>query len=167
MDLAIANRQGEIVVVSPIKNLSGSRPDAIIARLAPNGSQVKKGDLVAEFDSESLLDQLDVATINREAAKAQMLQASARYDSQLTENEATRAEDQLQVDLAKVELQTYKEATFPLELKKLEAKVRRRPGNAGIRPEIGRKGVPVKGRREKGRKRAVHRQERSRKTSKV
>jgi len=145
MDLAIANRQGEIVVVSPIKNLSGSRPAAIIAHLAPNGSQVKKGDVVAEFDSESLREQLDVAAIMKEAAKAQILQASARYESQLTQNEATRAEDQLQVDLAKVELQTYKEAAFPLELKKLEAKVEDAQEALEFAQKLAAKGYQSKG----------------------
>ena len=123
MDLVIANRRGEIVVVSPIKNLTGSRPAAIIARLAPNRSRVKKGDLVAELDAKNLQEQIDVAAINREAARAQMLQASALYDNQLAQNDATLADDQLQASLAELELKTYKEATFPLELKRLEAKV--------------------------------------------
>jgi len=145
MDLAIVNRQGEIVVVSPIKNLSGSRPAAIIAHLAPNGSQVKKGDLVTELDSENLRDELDVATINREAAKARMLQASARHDNQLAQNETTRAEDQLKVDLAEVELKTYKEATFPLELKKLQAKVEEAQEALEFAQKLAAKGYQSKG----------------------
>ena len=122
MDITIPNRQGETVVVSPMENLSGSGPAGIIAHLIPNGSQVKKGDLLVEFDSENPREYLNTATLNREITRAEMLQASARYDVQQTHNDAARAEDQLQVDLAKLELQAYKEATFPLELKKLEAK---------------------------------------------
>lgn len=145
MDLAIANRRGEIVVVSPIKNLAGSRPAAIIGRLAPNGSHVKKGDLVGELDAKNVQDQIGVAAINKEAAKAQMLQASARYDNQLTQNEATLAEDQLQVSLAQLELQTYKEATFPLELKRLEAKVEEAEEALVSAQELAAKGYQSKG----------------------
>jgi len=145
MDLVIANRRGEIVVVSPIKNLTGSRPAAIIARLAPNGSRVKKGDLVAELDAENVQDELVVATINRETAKAQLLQASARYENQRTQNEATLAEDQLQVSLAQLELQTYKEATFPLELKRLEAKVEEAEEALVSAQELAAKGYQSKG----------------------
>lgn len=145
MDLTVANRRGEVVVVSPIKNLTGSRPAAIIARLAPNGSRVKKGDLVAELDAEKLQDQIVVATINRETAKAQMLQASARYENQLAQNEATLAEDQLQVSLAQLELQTYKDATFPLELKKRQAKVEEAEEALAFAQELAAKGYQSKG----------------------
>ena len=52
-----------------------------------------------------------------------MLQTSARYGGLLSLHEATHAEDRLQVDLATLELQKYTDGIFPLELKKLEAKV--------------------------------------------
>ena len=123
MDLAIVNRQGEVVVVSPIKNLSRSGSHAIIKNLAPNGSQVNEGDPLGELDSESLRNQLNVVAITREKAKAETLQAAARLSIQLNQNQATLAQDQLQLELAKLELQAYTEATFPLELKKLKARV--------------------------------------------
>ena len=123
MDLAIANHQGAVALANPIKNRPGPGAQTTITVLAPNGKHLKKGDLVAVLGSEYLRDQLNVVAVQREQANAAMLRESAQYENQRVQSEVTRAESELQVELAKLELETFTKGTLPLELEKLEARV--------------------------------------------
>jgi HlyD family secretion protein len=72
--------------------------------IVPNGSAVKKGDLLVELDSAPLRDRLDAQYLNAERAQADQIQANAAYENQKTRNETALADAQLQVKLATLTL---------------------------------------------------------------
>lgn len=75
--------------------------------IVPNGSAVKKGDLLVELDSASLRDKLDLQMIAVQRAKSMRIQAQAKYDNQITQNQTAEAEATLKRDLAKLLLEMY------------------------------------------------------------
>jgi len=87
-----------------VPQLSGSSGRITLTRLIPNGKKVAKGDLLAEFDRTSLLDeerdakaQLSDLTHQLEERRAQVKSEAAKRTSQLREAEADLEKAQLQL----------------------------------------------------------------------
>jgi RND family efflux transporter MFP subunit len=82
-------------------------PGTQIIFIVPNGSAVKQGDLLVELDSASIRDRLDRQTLDLQKAKSSFIQARAKYENQVTQNETAEAEAKLKCDLAELQLQMY------------------------------------------------------------
>jgi HlyD family secretion protein len=73
-----------------------------IVFVAPNGSDVKKGDLLVELDSAPLRDRLSTQYVVTERARADQIKANAAYENQKTRNETNLANAELKVELCKL-----------------------------------------------------------------
>jgi RND family efflux transporter MFP subunit len=108
--------------VETVSNQSGTR----IVYLVPNGSSIKKGDRLVEFDAAPLRERLDSLTISHEQSKAEQIQATVRWKNQQTQNETAQANAKLKVDLAELNLKMYEdgtEGTHQLALQELDLKI--------------------------------------------
>ena len=77
--------------------------------IIPNGSSVKKGQLLVELDSSPMREALDEQVLETEEARARYVQAEADYENQLTQNETSEADAQLKIDLAELELEMFQD----------------------------------------------------------
>lgn len=116
-------------VTCEVENLGGDRYGTTgtqILFIVPNGSSVKKGDLLVELDSAPLQERLDSQFLSLQRAEAEMIQANSRYDNQITQNETNLAEAELEVKLARLDLESYfNEAeegagTYEIELQNIQ-----------------------------------------------
>ena len=94
-----------------------------ILSIVPNGSSVKKGDLLVELDTSNHRERLDRQILNTDKARSELIQARVKHDNRQTQNETTEAEAKLQVELADLALKQFEDengGTFQLELQELE-----------------------------------------------
>ena len=75
--------------------------------IIPNGSSVVEGDLLVELESTPMREALDEQILETEDARSTQIQAEANYKNQIVQNETGKAEAELQVQLAKLELEMY------------------------------------------------------------
>ncbi|AMV32193.1 Macrolide export protein MacA [Pirellula sp. SH-Sr6A] len=75
--------------------------------MIPNGASVQKDDLVLELDSNPMQEALDEQTLYTENALAEKIQADANLKNQITMNTTAKAEAELLVKLAELELEMY------------------------------------------------------------
>lgn len=75
--------------------------------MVPNGASVKKGELVVELDSNPMQEALDDQVLYTENAIAEKIQAEANLKNQLTMNTTAKAESELLIKLAELELEMY------------------------------------------------------------
>ncbi|MBM3999817.1 MAG: efflux RND transporter periplasmic adaptor subunit [Planctomycetes bacterium] len=97
-----------------------------IVWIVPNGSSVAKGDLLVELDPSSHRERLDLQVLATEKAKSEQIQAEARHQNQITQNETLYAETNLKVELAKLELEMFKDdenGTHQLEVEEIKRSI--------------------------------------------
>jgi HlyD family secretion protein len=90
--------------------------------LIGNGESVKKGQLIVELESSGHQEQLDRQILDCEKARAEQIQAQAKYDNQITQNQTTEEEAELQIRLAELELKMFKDpekGTHKLEVEEI------------------------------------------------
>jgi RND family efflux transporter MFP subunit len=75
-----------------------------IVWIVPNGKQVSKGELLVELDSSPIREKLDEQILDTEQAKSEKIQADASYDNQIIQNETSKSQAELDVELATLEL---------------------------------------------------------------
>lgn len=75
--------------------------------IVPNGSAVKEGDLLVELDSSAIRERLDEQVLRHQKAQSALVQAIATYENQKLQNETALAEAELDVKLAKLDLEMY------------------------------------------------------------
>lgn len=93
--------------------------------MIPNGTSVKKGDLVLELDSTPMQEALDDQILFVENALADKIQAEANLKNQLTMNTTAEAEAQLLIKLAELELEMYVDAENGTQKLAVDANKRR------------------------------------------
>jgi HlyD family secretion protein len=79
--------------------------------------------LLVEFDSSQHQERLDRQILLTERAKSERLQAQAKYDNQITQNETSEAEAELQVKLTELELLMFTDqeaGTHQLEVEEIK-----------------------------------------------
>ncbi len=86
-----------------------------------NGKQVKKGDLLVELDSAPIQERLDDQILETEQARERYMLARATYDNQVTQNATNKAEAELKVRLAELELQMFVDEESGTHILEVEA----------------------------------------------
>ncbi|MFN6105301.1 MAG: hypothetical protein ACK5EA_12770 [Planctomycetaceae bacterium] len=102
------------------------QPGTRILWLVPNGTAVKEGDLLVEFDSAPLKDRVNAQSVLFEQSRAAQIQASVRLENQKTQNETNLAAAKLRVEMAKLALKMYEDesgGTYKIALNDLESKI--------------------------------------------
>jgi HlyD family secretion protein len=77
--------------------------------IIPNGSSVSKGDLICELDSSAIQSELDEQILDTEEAKSAYIQAQANLKNQAIDNQTSYEKAELDVKLADLELEMFKD----------------------------------------------------------
>ncbi len=116
--------QSNVEIICEVDDIEG---DGVVGTqvlfIVPNGTSVKKGDLLVEFDSAQHRERLDRQILSTESARAVQIQAQAKYDNQITQNETLLADALLSVSLAKLEQEMFvdqERGTYKLEVEAIE-----------------------------------------------
>jgi RND family efflux transporter MFP subunit len=94
--------------------------------IIPNGTLVKKGELLVRLDTSHQRKRLDEQVLDTERRRAYQLQAAAKYVNQKSRNETSLANAELRVKLAELELQSFEDeegGVFQLGLQDLEMQI--------------------------------------------
>lgn len=102
--------QDNVKVLCEVDDVEGdSIHGTPILSIVPNGSSVKKGDLLVQLDSSKHQERLDRQILGREKANAEHIKTKAQHANQITQNETTLAEAKLKVQLAELDLRMYQD----------------------------------------------------------
>ena len=94
-----------------------------IIMIVPEGTQVKKDDIVCELDASSLVDKETAQEIAVEKANALLGQANEDLAIQETQNESDLATAELRIKLAELDLKKFVEGEFPQQMSDIKAEV--------------------------------------------
>lgn len=100
--------QSNVKVLCEVDDLPGDGAEgtAILSIIA-NGTSVKKGELLVELDAAKHRERLDEQILDTEQARSAQIQADAKYKNQITQNTTAKAEAELKVALAQIELEMF------------------------------------------------------------
>ncbi len=116
--------QDNVVIRCQVDDIEGDNIRGTpILTIVPNGTSVKKDDLLVELDVSTHRERLDRQILGTEKARSEHIQAKVKHDNQGTQNETTLAEATLLVELAKLAVKQYEDedgGTFQLELQDVE-----------------------------------------------
>lgn len=119
--------QQDVQIICEVDDIPGDGMNGtLVVWIVPNGSSVKKGDLLVEFDSSLHLERLDRQIVDTERARAEQIQAVAKFENQKTQNETLEAEAELQVKLADLELKMFTDqenGTHQLEIEEIRRSI--------------------------------------------
>lgn len=94
-----------------------------ILRIVPEGTTVKKGDLLVELDSSGIKERLDTQEVVVENARFALTKAKEDLDIQVLLNDANDKDAELTVEFALSDLEKYKLGDWPQAKRVLEADI--------------------------------------------
>jgi len=116
--------QFNVQIYCEVDDISGDGIDGTpILWIVPNGSSVREGELLVEFDSSSHLERYDAQILDTERARAEQIQANVQFENQKSQNETALEDARLQVELAELELLMFQDeenGSFQLEMEEIE-----------------------------------------------
>ncbi len=119
--------QEETAIRCKVENFGrGDRSGTQIIMIIPNGSEVKKGDLLVELDSATIRDRVDEQTVVVQKAVSMETQSKAMYDNVLLNNETLKAAADLKYKLAQLAIESYMDKTngkFQLDVEAIDRKI--------------------------------------------
>ena len=123
-DLTVTVRErGSIKADNQISVVSEVAGQARIIFLVPEGSQVKKDQLLVELDSSSLLDKLTQQEITLNTAEASLTEAKENVAIQKQQNQTDSEAGTLKIELAEAELLKYEEGDFPQSMRNAKSDI--------------------------------------------
>jgi HlyD family secretion protein len=100
--------QDNVEIICEVDDVHGDGVDGTsILSIVPNGSSVKAGDLLVELDVTLHRDRLDSQVLDTERARAEFIQAQAKFENRKTQNITAEADAKLDVALANLELDMF------------------------------------------------------------
>lgn len=114
---------GTLTAVSEVSIRNEVEGVARIISIVPEGSYVKKGDLLVELDSSSAQDQVNQQEINFEKAKFAVEQAEAQLEIMRSATNSDYTAAALKLELARLDLQKYMEGQRLVDLVEATNKV--------------------------------------------
>lgn len=118
--------QQQTIIRCEVENLATNGNGTQILTIVPNGKAVEAGELLVELDAAPLRERLDTQVLGHEKATAEHIQAKAKLDNQITQNDIRHKEAQLKVELAELDLAMYgddKGGTYRIALGELNLKI--------------------------------------------
>lgn len=115
-DIAIARIQsfdiattasGELQAKNQIEIRSLLESQSTITEVVPEGTLVKKGDLLVRLKSDNIQTQIDEEVLRVESARAELVAAENSYEIQVSENESKTSAAKLKLDLAVLTLEQW------------------------------------------------------------
>lgn len=96
------------------------RREGTISTLIEEGTEVKEGDVLVEFEKTDIQNQIDEAENRLLENETQLEADKANLEIQKRDNEANKEKAQLALDKAKMEQEKYEKGERPNELRKLK-----------------------------------------------
>ena len=119
--------QDEVKVICEVDDIHGDNIHGTpILWVIPNGSSVKKGDLVVELDASNHQERLDRQILSTDKARSEQIQTRVKYENQQTQNQTNLLEAELQVNLVDLAMKQYVDeegGTFQIELQTVELQI--------------------------------------------
>jgi len=123
-DLAITVREkGEVKAVRSIRIASEVEGQTRIISIVPEGTHVKKDDLLVELDSSQLRDELTQQEITLESARASLTEAQEALEIQKNQNRSDITSAELKLDFAQTDLKKYLEGDWPQQKRESQAEI--------------------------------------------
>jgi HlyD family secretion protein len=114
---------GTLAAVSEVSIRNEVEGTARIISIVPEGSYVKKGDLLVELDSAQAQDQVNQQTINYEKAKFAVEQAQATLDIQKSATNSDYLAADLKVRFAKIDREKYERGQLKVDMVEASNKI--------------------------------------------
>lgn len=112
--------QSNVKVVSEVEDIRGDGVNGnAILEIVPNGSNVKKGDLLVSLDTGTHIERVDEQILETDRAEAEFIEADVLYKNQMSKNATAVAVAELNVKLAKLDLEMFDDpdkGTYRLQL---------------------------------------------------
>ncbi len=105
---------GELEARNKIELRSRLDAQSTIVNVVPEGTRVRAGDLLVELNSDQLRSEIDGKVLEVQEAEFALKSAEAEYRIQLSENASQLRKAQLQVDLAELALQQWRDGDHQL-----------------------------------------------------
>lgn len=110
---------GELEALRQTEIRSELESQATITDLVEEGELVKKGDLLVQFNTESIETNIEDELLKVETAKSDLVAAENGYEIQVNENEANLRQALLKLDLSEIELRKWEEGDLVKRLEDL------------------------------------------------
>jgi len=108
MDFEISTTSsGELEARNQVEIRSKLESPATIVEVVPEGTRVKKGDVLVRLNADEIESKITEESLRVEQAKAELLAARNAYEIQLTENDSRLRQATLKLELAKLSLQQW------------------------------------------------------------
>lgn len=115
MDIKI-NKDGELQATNNIEISSLVEGTTTIQTIVPEGSTVKKGDILIHLDDSAIKQKIEDTTLDLQKAEADLTTAKELKDIQENQNSADLEAAQVAYDLSVLDLKQYEEGTYPQQL---------------------------------------------------
>jgi HlyD family secretion protein len=92
-----------------------------IVNLVPEGTFVKAGDILVELDSSEIAQQLNQQQIQVDTGEAALNQAEKQLEIQRSLNQSDLQQSKVNLELAEIDLEKYKDGDFEVAQKKAES----------------------------------------------
>jgi HlyD family secretion protein len=115
MDIRIA-KDGELQAINNIDIISEVEGANTIQQLVKEGTWVKKGDVLVTLDSKDIKEKIEDTTLDVQKAEADLTNATEMKEIQESQNATNLDAAQVQLMVAKLDLQQYSEGTYPQQL---------------------------------------------------
>lgn len=110
------SKDGELQATNNIEILSMVEGSTTIQTLVPEGSTVKKGDVLITLDSSSIKQKIEDTTLELQKAEADLTNSKELKDIQENQNVADLEAAEVAYDLSLLDLKQYVEGTYPQQL---------------------------------------------------
>src|SRR2546426_9507854 len=94
-----------------------------IVSLVPEGTSVKEGDVLVELDSSEISQQLNQQQMQADTAEAALSQAERQLEIQKNLNQSDLQQAKVNLELAQIDLEKYKDGDYEVAQKKAESDV--------------------------------------------
>jgi HlyD family secretion protein len=123
-DLAISfTERGSIEASESTQIFCRVEGNTTIVSIVAEGTKVKEGDLLVEFDSSSFTQQINQQEIQVESSYAELVQSQEELKIQKSQNQSNLDLAELTLELAKIDLRKYLEGEWPIELDKAKGEI--------------------------------------------
>jgi multidrug resistance efflux pump len=124
MDLDITiTKDGELQAVSNVEIVSPVEGQNVILEIAPEGSFVHKGDVVCKLESSEIQRKIETAQLDLQKAESDLTAARENKEIQDSTNAANLEAANVELILARLDLQQYVEGTYPSDRQNAQTSV--------------------------------------------
>ncbi|HLP83519.1 MAG TPA: HlyD family efflux transporter periplasmic adaptor subunit [Phycisphaerales bacterium] len=116
---------GDLQAKNQIELRSTLERDATIQSIIPEGTRVKKGDMVVKLNGDSIQTQIDEQTPRLASARAAVVAAENQYQIQLNDNASALRKAELQLELAQLALKQWEDGDVVKRRQELSLEISR------------------------------------------